>query len=115
MTLDPNAMAHLLEITGGDPEFVDELIDTFIDDARSQIAGLRAAVDTGDEAAAVRPAHSLKSNSLNVGATTLADLSRGIEEDGRSGAIADLAARVDSIATEFESVRAALLAERAGR
>lgn len=115
MTLDPNAMAHLLEITGGDPEFVDELIDTFIDDARTQIAGLRAAAATGDDAAAVRPAHSLKSNSLNVGATTLADLSRSIEEDGRGGPITDLSARVEAIAGEFESVRTALLAERAAR
>ena len=30
-------MARLLEITGDDASFVDELIDTFIDDAATQI------------------------------------------------------------------------------
>ena len=52
---------------------------------------------------------------VNVGATTLADLSRSIEEDGRGGPITDLSARVEAIAGEFESVRTALLAERAAR
>ena len=115
MTLDPAAMARLLEITGGDVTFVDELVDTFLEDAATQLEALRAAAEAGDEAAAVRPAHSLKSNSMNVGATVLADMTRAIETDGRAGAIADLAARVAAVEAEFAGVRAALLAERASR
>ncbi len=112
MTLDPAAMARLLEITGDDVSFVDELVDTFIEDAATQLEALRAAAQTGDADAAVRPAHSLKSNSLNVGATVLADLSRSIESDGRTGAIPDLAERVRAVETEFAAVRSALLADR---
>ena len=115
MTLDPAAMARLLEITGDDVAFVDELVDTFIEDTATQLEALRAAADAGDEAAAVRPAHSLKSNSMNVGATVLADLTRAIEMDGRAGAIPDLAERVTAVETEFAGVREALLAERAAR
>ncbi|HEX2470951.1 MAG TPA: Hpt domain-containing protein [Candidatus Limnocylindrales bacterium] len=115
MTLDPTAMARLLEITGDDVAFVDELVDTFLDDAATQLDALRLAAETGDIAAAIRPAHSLKSNSLNVGATALADLSRSIEADGRSGSIPDLAERVRAIESEFAGVRDALLAERAAR
>jgi len=115
MTLDPSAMARLLEITGDDVAFVDELIDTFIEDAATQLEALREATDAGDEVAAVRPAHSLKSNSVNVGATVLADLTRSIEMDGRAGAIPDLAARVGAVEMEFAGVREALLAERAAR
>ena len=40
--LDPAAFAHLLEITGGDLEFVDELVDTYLDDADAQLAAMRA-------------------------------------------------------------------------
>ena len=112
MTLDPAAMARLLEITGDDVSFVDELVDTFIEDAATQLEALRAAAEAGDADAAVRPAHSLKSNSLNVGATVLADLSRSIESDGRTGAIPDLAERVRAVETEFAAVRSALLADR---
>lgn len=115
MTLDPAAMARLLEITGDDVAFVDELVDTFIEDATTQLEALRAAAEAGDDAAAVRPAHSLKSNSMNVGATALADLTRAIETDGRAGAIPDLAARAAAVETEFAGVRDALLAERAAR
>ncbi len=42
-TLDPSALAHLLEITGGDLGFVDELIDTFLDDATAQLDDMRQA------------------------------------------------------------------------
>ena len=114
MTLDPEAMARLLEITGGDQAFVDELVDTFVDDATAQIDALRAAGSAGDVDAVVRPAHSLKSNAVNVGATLLGDLCRSLEADGRAGAVPDLAARIDAVATEFDEVRAALLAKRAG-
>ena len=79
MTLDPAAMTRLLEITGGDQGFVDELIDTFIEDATAQIDGLRSAASAGDAEAIIRPAHSLKSNAANVGATALEDLARDLE------------------------------------
>lgn len=78
-------MTRLLEITEGDQGFVDELIDTFIEDAKTQIEALQAAGAAGDIAAVVRPAHSLKSNAANVGATVLGDLCRTLEVDARAG------------------------------
>jgi two-component system sensor histidine kinase BarA len=115
VTLDAAAMARLLEITGGDAAFVDELVDTFLDDAATQLGALRAAAAAGDTAAAVRPAHSLKSSSVNVGATRLAELTRDIEASARAGAVPDLDARVAEVDTELAAVRSALLAERAAR
>jgi HPt (histidine-containing phosphotransfer) domain-containing protein len=115
MTLDPEAMTRLLEITGGDQAFVDELIDTFIEDATTQIDALRAAASSADPEAIVRPAHSLKSNAANVGATELGDLARGLEADGRTGAVPEIDARVTRVGTEFAAVRDALLAQRAAR
>lgn len=113
--LDPSALTHLLDITGGDLAFVDELIDTFFDDATVQLDAMREAAASGDPAAMIRPAHSLKSTSANVGATTLADLCRSLEADGRSGAIADAPSRVGDCEAAFAEVRAALLAQRAAR
>ena len=69
-----------------------------------------------DDAAAIqRPAHSLKTNSLNVGATVLADLTKALELDARAGSVPDAGARVEAVAAEFGAVREALLAERAAR
>jgi HPt (histidine-containing phosphotransfer) domain-containing protein len=115
VTLDPEAIERLLEITGDDQAFVDELIDTFLEDASAQLETLRAAGEADDIAAIVRPAHSLKSNSVNVGATVLADRCRSLEADGRAGSVPDLQARIVAVETEFEALRKALLAERASR
>jgi HPt (histidine-containing phosphotransfer) domain-containing protein len=114
MTLDPEAMARLLEITGGDQAFVDELVDTFFDDATAQVQALQQASEAGDAEAIVLPAHSLKSNAVNVGATLLGDLCRALEADARAGTVPDMTTRIDAVATEFDGVRAALLAKRAG-
>jgi HPt (histidine-containing phosphotransfer) domain-containing protein len=115
VTLDPEAMARLLEITGGDQAFVDELVDTFLEDATAQLEALRAASASRDVGAVVRPAHSLKSNSVNVGATVLAEQGRALEADARDGDVADLEARIEAVEAEFGAVRDALLRERAGR
>ena len=114
-TVDPGGMQRLLEITGGDIAFVDELITTYIEDAGAQIDMLRQAARAGAVSELVRPAHSLKSSSMNVGATRLADLTRAIEADARAGAAPDLDARVRDVETELAAVRDALLAERAAR
>ena len=76
---------------------------------------MRAALVTGDETALLRPAHSLKSNSANVGATTSPDLTRSIEADARGGSVPSASERVAAVDTEFSAVRDALLAQRADR
>ena len=113
--LDPEAFRHLLDITGGDLAFVDELIDTYIDDATVQLEAMRGAAAAGDAEAMVRPAHSLKSSSANVGATAVAEASRTLEADGRSGSIDDAVARVAACEAAFEAAKAGLLAERTTR
>jgi HPt (histidine-containing phosphotransfer) domain-containing protein len=113
--IDRAVFDGLVEMTGGEMEFVDELVDTYLEDGQQQIVALRDAVATADTAALVRPAHSLKSNSLNVGAMTLGEQCRELEEIARSGSVPDAADRVGAIDDGFASVRDALLAERAAR
>jgi len=113
--IDQAVFDGLVEMTGGDLAFVDELVDTYLDDGREQLAALRAAVGAGDTAALIRPAHSLKTNSLNVGATELGGLCRDLEAAARIGSVEDTAARVASIAVGFDRAGDALLAERTAR
>lgn len=114
-TLDPGALERLLEITGGDVGFVDELIDTYFDDALLQLLAMQQAAAAGDAGALVRPAHSLKSSSDNVGAVALTALCRAIESDARVDNVPDAAERVATAEREFEAVRAGLLGARAAR
>ena len=97
------------------PPVIDELVDTYLDDGAAQIEALRAAVERGVVADLVRPAHSMKSSSLNVGAVRLGELCRTLEEAARSGEVPHPAEWVARIAAGFEEARAALLDERARR
>lgn len=110
--LDPGGIERLLEITGGDAAFVDELIDTYLQDAAVQLDLLRDAAMAGNVGALVRPAHSLKSSSDSVGAVTLTSLCRELEAQARGGAASDPGERVAAIAEAFEAVRGGLLAAR---
>ena len=109
-TLDPAAFAHLLEITGGDLEFVDELIDTYIDDGLVQLEAMRQAAEAADAAALIRPAHSLKSSSANVGATRLTILARECEELARAGRPEAVRVRLSALETTFRALADDLLA-----
>jgi HPt (histidine-containing phosphotransfer) domain-containing protein len=113
--IDAATMANLLEITGGDQGFVDELVDTYIAEGGRIIGELVAAADAGSVADLVRPAHSLKSSSLNVGALELGELCRRLEQDALNGAVDDPVSRAAEVNRAFDDARVALLEERAGR
>jgi two-component system, sensor histidine kinase and response regulator len=113
VTVDRAALDRLLETTGGDPGFLGELIDTYLADTPGQLAALHRAAEAGDVAELVRPAHSLKTNSANVGAERLSAMCRQLETAARGGTVDDAAARVAAAEAEFGAVKAELLTFRA--
>ena len=98
--LDDNVIAELRESVGGDDGFVAELAATYLAEAPEHMQALEEAVAAGDVAAAVRPAHTLKSSSASLGAMRLSEISRGIEFAAREG-------RSDGLATSVEEAKAA--------
>ena len=113
--IDEGTFANLLEITGGDMDFVDELVDTYLADGEGQVEALREAAARNAVADLVRPAHSLKSSSLNLGALALGELARSLEEAARGGDVPDAAPQVETIAVAFADARQVLLTERERR
>ena len=113
--IDEATFANLLEMTGGDQAFVDELVDTYLEEGDRLVEELIVAGNAGDVDAMIRPAHSLKSSSLNVGALELGELCRALEMNARSGEVEDPVARADEVKVAFSDVRAALLGERLRR
>jgi histidine phosphotransfer protein HptB len=100
--LDDSTLAELLASVDGDTEFVVQLIETYLADAPQQLSAIDAAAASGDAAALVRPAHTLKSSSATVGAQRLAGLSRRLETAGRSGTLAGESTRDDLAALPAE-------------
>jgi two-component system, sensor histidine kinase and response regulator len=113
--LDQSALARLLEMVGGDPDFVDELVDTFLGDAPQQLAELRTAVATGTAADAVRPAHTLKGTAGAIGARTVEATSRAIEQQAGGGSVDGLDDRVTELERALADLEAALADARARR
>jgi HPt (histidine-containing phosphotransfer) domain-containing protein len=113
--LDEAALVSLLEMVGGDPDFVDELIDTFLADAPRQLAELRTAVATGTAADAVRPAHSLKGTAATIGARAVEAVSRSIEEQAGDGNVDGLDDQVRELERALADLEAALADARTRR
>ncbi len=77
--LDPAALDNLRDTTGGDPAFLAELIDTFLEDAPPLLNNLQQALGKEDAAGVRLAAHSLKSNGADFGATTFSALCQQLE------------------------------------
>jgi HPt (histidine-containing phosphotransfer) domain-containing protein len=109
--LDESILADLLASTDGDAAFVRELVETYLADVPVQLAGITDAVAANDAAALVRPAHSLKSASLTVGAVRLSGIARELEMAGRSGALdASAQSGLETARREAEAASAAMSA-----
>jgi HPt (histidine-containing phosphotransfer) domain-containing protein len=89
--LDDAVLAELRTATGGDDEFILELVETYVTEGGANVEGMIAAAAAGDPAAIVRPAHTLKSSSASLGAMRLSATARAIEEAGRAGVSEGLA------------------------
>jgi CheY-like chemotaxis protein/HPt (histidine-containing phosphotransfer) domain-containing protein len=103
--IDASIIGDLLDTMGG--EFGD-LVRVYLEDAPQRIAAIEAAAASGDAAAQIAPAHTLKSSSANIGATALSELARGIEQAARAGVATGPAEIAAGIRPEYERVAAEL-------
>jgi HPt (histidine-containing phosphotransfer) domain-containing protein len=110
MTEAPLDRARLLEISGGLEGFPEELVEIYVDDARSRVEAILDASRTGDAARLAREAHSLKGSSANVGAMVMERLSRELEMAARAGDLSGAPDLIDGLTTELRRVGAALAA-----
>jgi HPt (histidine-containing phosphotransfer) domain-containing protein len=72
---------ELKQMSGED--FINELIDAFLEDAPNMISAMQIALGAKDAESFRRNAHSLKSNANTFGATELAALSKELEMMGK--------------------------------
>jgi len=102
VSLDTAAINELRETAG--PEFLVELIDTFIAEAPGMLKDLREGLATADANRFRRAAHSLKSNAATFGATRLAEIARQLEHGGFASGADQAAATVAALESEFSKV-----------
>jgi len=100
--LDPNQNGELLN----------NIIDTYCENAEVLILELMEAAREQDLDGAVRAAHSLKSSSANVGAQRLAALCRSMEQNGRNGDISAILENLDPAWDEYQTAVDELLTNK---
>ncbi len=113
--LDQDALDGLLAMVGDDPEFVDELVDAYLDDAPRLVEQIRTAISSGVAADVVRPAHTLKGSSASIGAREVEGVSRTIEERSRAEVMDGLGALADDLDAAVRRLVDVLDAARARR
>jgi two-component system sensor histidine kinase RpfC len=111
--IDRRTIDEMLDNTGGDPEFVVEIIEDFLADASIRLDELSAALAAEDSAAAKRAAHTIKGSSRSFGATRLSDLVAKLEQLSLEGAFDSVADQLPVLRAELERVDEALRAEQA--
>lgn len=106
--IDREALERLMDVIGGDPEDLQELLDEFEATAPRTVTAMRAAAAAGDLDALRIGAHTLKGNARDFGATALSGVCSTLEAECRTGAVSDPQAQVERIAQELDRARAAL-------
>ncbi len=106
--LDRSALDNLFEMTGEDPKFLAQMLDSYLATSVTLLEQLRRGV-AADDAGTVRlAAHTLKSGSADIGAHALSQACAEMEALARSAVLngaAELLAKVEAL---VPAVRAAL-------
>lgn len=106
---NPNALDQYLEMFGEDgPEFVIDIIETYLEDTPKQFDQLDQSMAAEDYATFRRIAHSLKSSSATVGATILADDFAVLEKAGADLNLNSVGSQVEKCKLAFQMLKAEL-------
>jgi len=114
-TLDDKALQALRDMAGEDAaEVLAEVIDSYLAETPKLLQVIATAVAQGNATALHQAAHTLKSITATLGATTLSQFCKQLEAIGSTGSVADALAIVPLLETEYERVKAALQIELQG-
>ncbi len=104
-TEDPVDMQLLRNVSDGDTEFMNELVELYLTDTSNRIAALRRAMVSGAVADIEQIAHTLAGSSVASGMRAVAPPLRKLEHMARTGQIVDAIALVEEVATQLDRTR----------
>jgi len=101
--IDKTTFDELKQMSGA--EFIDELIDTFLEDAPKIIEEIKSALGTNNVDSFRRAAHSIKSNAATFGASQLSVLAKELEMLGKENKLHETGDRLKALEEAYESAR----------
>lgn len=96
---------QLRDVTLGDPELMRDIVSALVEDTEKHMALLARAAASADARECVRLAHYAKGACANLGAESLANLLRGIEQSAGRGDFDLCEPAVQAIAGELQQLR----------
>lgn len=100
--IDMNTFNTLKEST--DADFIQELINTFLEDMPAQIERMKESLQIKDAEKFTRAAHTVKSNAATFGASELASLARELESLGRENNL-EIGNKLQVVQEAFQQVK----------
>ncbi|MEB3338628.1 MAG: response regulator [Leptolyngbyaceae bacterium] len=111
--IEEQALEEIQAIAGEDANMIlVDLIDTYLETSTELLQKMLQAIALGDAVQLAKIAHTLKSSSQSLGATSLSQLCQQLEALGKSNQLELLPTTVQAIQTEAERVKTALLKKR---
>ncbi len=101
--IDKTTFDELKQMSGDD--FINELIDTFLEDAPKMIAEIKSSHAANNAETFRRAAHSMKSNAATFGASQLAALAKELEMLGKENKLSETGDRLKGLEEAYASVR----------
>ena len=101
--VDEKTFDELKQMSGA--EFINELIDTFLEDSPKLIEEMGSALKANNVDSFRRAAHSLKSNAATFGANELFALAKELEMLGKENKLNETGDRLRVLEEAYESVR----------
>jgi HPt (histidine-containing phosphotransfer) domain-containing protein len=105
--IDEKVIAVLRASLSDDGTIIRQLIDLYATDSPKLLAGAVTALAQRDIEALARSAHSLKSTSASMGATTAMDVARELEVFAKQGDFAQAGIVLERLTTEVNNAIAA--------
>lgn len=99
--IDKTTFDELKQMSGAD--FINELIDTLLEDAPKIIDELKSALEADNADSFRRAAHSLKSNAATFGASQLAALAKELEMLGKENKLHETGDRLRALEEAYQS------------
>jgi histidine phosphotransfer protein HptB len=101
--IDQATFEELKKMSGED--FINELIDTFLEDAPKLFEEIKSALSANNADAFRRAAHSMKSNAATFGAGQLSTLAKELEMLGKENKLNETGDRLRVLEEAFATVR----------
>ena len=95
----------------GAPDILEKIVGLYLENSSSIIIEIQQAVEDRDAKKIRSTSHSLKSSSGNLGADTLADLCKEIEDLGKNNQLDDIDLKFELLTTQYNMVSDALKLE----